>query len=67
MGVEATTFLSRMLNIGENRYRIVYVIPKRKKPRNLHISRIRVLFPVSFNIEYKVCITDFYLYMGFGG
>jgi len=24
------------------------------------------LFPVSFTIEYKVCIAEFYLYMGFG-
>jgi len=34
--------------------------------RNLHISKIRFLFPVSFTIEYKVSIAEFYLYMGFG-
>jgi len=32
----------------------------------LHISKIRLLFPVSFTIEYKVGIAQFYLYMGFG-
>jgi len=34
--------------------------------RNLHISKIRFLFLVSFTIEYKVSIVEFYLYMGFG-
>jgi len=34
--------------------------------RNLHISKIRFLFPVSFTTEYKVGIVEFYLYMGFG-
>jgi len=33
---------------------------------NLHISEIWFLFPVSFAIEYKVRIAEFYLYMGFG-
>jgi len=32
----------------------------------LHISKIRFLFPVSFTIEWKVGIAEFYLYMGFG-
>jgi len=32
----------------------------------LHISKIRFLFPVSFTIEHKVGIVEFYLYMGFG-
>ena len=32
----------------------------------LHISKIRFLLPVSFTIEYKVGIAEFYLYMGFG-
>jgi len=32
----------------------------------LHISKIRFLFLVSFTIEYKVGIAEFYLYMGFG-
>jgi len=31
----------------------------------LHSSKIRFLFPVSFTIEYKVGIAEFYLYMGF--
>jgi len=31
----------------------------------LHISKIRFLFPVSFAIEHKVGIAEFYLYMGF--
>jgi len=34
--------------------------------RNLHLSKIRFLFPVSFTIEYKVGIAEFYLYMGSG-
>ena len=33
---------------------------------NLHISKTRFLFPVSFAIEYKVGIAEFYLYMGYG-
>jgi len=32
--------------------------------RNLHLSKIWFLFPVSFTIEYKVGIAEFYLYMG---
>ena len=32
----------------------------------MHISKIRFLFPVSFTIEYKVGVAEFYLYMGFG-
>jgi len=28
--------------------------------------KIRFLFPVSFTIEYKVGIAEFYLYVGFG-
>jgi len=31
----------------------------------LHLSKIRFLFPVSFTIEYKVGIAEFYMYMGF--
>ena len=42
------------------------LIPSRIQIRNLHISKIRFLFPVSFAIEYKVDIAEFYLYMGFG-
>ena len=34
--------------------------------RNLHISKIRFLFPLSFTIEYQVGIAKFCLYMGFG-
>ena len=34
--------------------------------RNLHISKIRFVFPLSFTIDYKVGIAEFYLYMGFG-
>ena len=33
---------------------------------NLHISKIRFLFPVSFSIEHKVGIADFYLHVRFG-
>ena len=33
--------------------------------RNLHISKIRFIFPVLFTIEYKVAIVEFYLYIGF--
>ena len=50
---------------GENRWRILDVIPNRIQIRNLHISKIWFLFPVSFTIEYKVGIAEFYLYMGF--
>jgi len=32
----------------------------------MHISKIPFLFPVSFTIEYKVGIAEFYLYMGYG-
>jgi len=32
----------------------------------LHIPKIQFLFPVSFTIEYKVGIPEFYLYMGCG-
>ena len=42
------------------------VIPNRNQIRNLHISKIRFLFLVSFTIEYKVGIAEFYLYIGFG-
>jgi len=31
----------------------------------LHICKIRFLFPVSFTIEYKVGIAEFYLYIGY--
>jgi len=44
----------------------VDVILYRNEIQNLHISKIRFLFPVSFTIEYKVRITEFYLFMGFG-
>ena len=33
--------------------------------RNLHISKILFLLPVSFTVEHKVRIAEFYLYMGF--
>jgi len=32
----------------------------------MHISKIRLLFPVSFTIEYKVGIAEIFLYMAFG-
>ena len=48
------------------RDRIVDVIPNRNQIWNLHISKIRFLFPVLFTIEYKVGIAEFYLYMRFG-
>ena len=51
---------------GENQWRIVDVIPNRNQIRNLYISKIRFLYPVSFTIEYKIGIAEFYLYMGFG-
>ena len=41
------------------------VIPNRNQILNWHISKIRFLFPVSFTIEYKVWISEIYLYMGF--
>jgi len=31
----------------------------------LNISKIRLLFPVSFTIEHNVGIAEYYLYMGF--
>jgi len=51
---------------GQNRSRIVDVIPNRNQIQNLHISKIRFLFPVWFNIEYKVGNVEFYLFMGVG-
>jgi len=39
---------------------------KRHPIQNLHISKVWFLFPVSFTIEYKVGIAEFYLYMAFG-
>jgi len=51
---------------GENLERIVDVTPSRNEIRNSHISEIPFLFPVSFTIEHKVGIAEFYLYMGFG-
>jgi len=41
---------------------IVQRCTNRNRIRNLHISKIRFLFPVSFTIEYKVGIAEFYLY-----
>jgi len=55
-----------LAKFDENRQRIVEVIPNRNQIRNLHISKIRFLFPVSFPVEYKVGIAEFYLYMRFG-
>ena len=42
------------------------VIINQSQIRNLHISKIRFLFPVSFTIEHKVGIAEFYVYVGFG-
>ena len=50
---------------GENRQRIVDVIPNRNQIHNSHISKIRFLFLVSVTIEYKVSIAEFYLYVRF--
>jgi len=44
----------------------VDVIINQSQIRNLHISKIRLLFPLSFTIEYKVGIAEFYLYVRFG-
>jgi len=44
----------------------VDVLPNRNEIRNLYISNIRFLFPVSFTIEYKVATAEFYLFMGLG-
>ena len=41
------------------------LIPNRIQIQNLHISKIRFLFPDSFTIESNVGIAVFYLYMGF--
>ena len=41
------------------------VIPIRNQIWNLYISKILFLFPVSFTIEYKLGIAEFYLFMGF--
>ena len=43
------------------------VIPNRNQNWYLHTSKIQFLLPVSFTIEYKVGIVEFYLYMAFGG
>ena len=37
----------------------------RNRIRNLHISKIRFLFLLSFTIEHKLSIAEFYLHMGF--
>ena len=34
--------------------------------RNLHIRKIRFLFPVLFTVEYQLVIAEFSLYVGFG-
>jgi len=34
--------------------------------QNLHISKTLFLSPVSFTVEYKVSIAEFYLCVGFG-
>jgi len=43
----------------------VDVIRNRTQLQNLHISKIRLLFPVSITIEYKVGIAEFDLFMVF--
>ena len=43
------------------------VIINRSQIRNLHISKILFLFPVSFTIEHKVGIAEFYMYVGLIG
>jgi len=50
----------------ENRWRNVDVIRNRIQIRNLHISKILLPFQVSFTIEYKVGIAEFYPYVQFG-
>jgi len=55
-----------LAKFGENRYRIVDVIPNRNQIRNSHISKILFLFPVSVTTEYKVRIAEFYMYMRLG-
>ena len=42
-------------------------MPNRNQMSNLHISKIQFIFLVSFTIQYKVGIVEFYLYMAFGG
>ena len=42
-------------------------MPNRNQMSNLHISKVQFIFLVSFTIEYKVGIVEFYLYMAFGG
>jgi len=42
-------------------------MPNRNQMSNLHISEIQLIFLVSFTIEHKVGIVEFYLYMAFGG
>jgi len=44
----------------------VDVVINQNQIRNLHISKIRFLFPVSFTIEHKVIIAELYLYVRFG-
>jgi len=42
------------------------ILANRNEIQNLHISKILLLFPVSFTTEYKVGIAELYLYVGFG-
>jgi len=58
--------MSRMQNLVKIGKKIVDVIRNRNQIHNLHISKTRFLFPVSFTIEYKVGIAEFYLYVRFG-
>jgi len=48
---------------GENRYRIVGVIvpqcTNRNRNWNLHVTKIRFVFSVSFTTEYKVGVAQF--------
>ena len=54
IGVDAKTFLNRMQNLVKIGKEWLNVIPNRNQIRNLQVSKIRFLFPVSFTIEYKV-------------
>ena len=55
--------MQNLVKIGKE---FVDVIRNRTQLQNLHISKIRLLFPVSFTIEYKIGIAEFYLFMRFG-
>jgi len=66
IGVEANTFVSCTQNLIKIGKEFVDVVNYRSQIQHLHISKIQFQFPVSFTIEYKVGIAEFYPCVRFG-